>query len=104
MSSYVRRHPMVNLNGLIHSAQAVLLMMIAGCGQRNAYVPPPPPDVVVDVPVQRPITVYSEFTGTTQASEVVEVRPRVQGYLNSIYFADGSNVIQGDLLFVIRSE
>ncbi len=72
-----------------------------GCGQRNAYVPPPPPDVVVTAPVRRSVTLYHFYTGTTQASEDVQVRARVQGYLDSIHFEDGGNVARGQLLFVI---
>ncbi|MBY0525253.1 MAG: efflux RND transporter periplasmic adaptor subunit [Gemmataceae bacterium] len=72
-----------------------------GCTGRNAYVPPPPPEVVVASPRQRTITVYHEFPGTTQASDSVQVRARVQGYLESVHFEDGAMVTRGDLLFVI---
>jgi RND family efflux transporter MFP subunit len=72
-----------------------------GCGERNAYVPPPPPDVKVAVPVVKPLTVYAEFTGTTQASKMVEIRAQVQGYLDSIHFTDGADVKKDDQLFVI---
>lgn len=73
----------------------------AGCGQRNAYVPPPPPEVIVAVPQVRPATIYHDYPGTTTASEAVELRARVQGYLESINFADGSMVMTDQLLFVI---
>lgn len=76
-------------------------LVTTGCGQRNAHVPPPPPDVRVATAVQRPMTVYAEFTGTTQASAMVAVRSRVQGYLASIHFVDGCDVKEGDVLFVI---
>lgn len=74
---------------------------VPGCGQRNAYVPPPPPDVKVAKAVERPVTIYSEFTGNTQASAMVSIRSRVQGYLDSIHFVDGSDVKEGDVLFTI---
>jgi hypothetical protein len=45
----------------------------AGCTQRNADVSPPPPEVVVGVPTQRSITIYHEYTGNTQASEMIEI-------------------------------
>jgi RND family efflux transporter MFP subunit len=79
----------------------LLFGLAAGCGPRNTYVAPPAPDVTVAVPEQRSITVYHYYTGTTQASEVVQIRARVSGYLESIRFQDGSNILQGDLLFVI---
>jgi RND family efflux transporter MFP subunit len=80
---------------------AVAAASIAGCGQGNTYVPPPPPDVEVGVPVLRNVTEYAEFTGTTAASAMIEVRAQVQGYLQSIHFTDGTDVNKGDLLFVI---
>ncbi|MFN2168364.1 MAG: efflux RND transporter periplasmic adaptor subunit, partial [Anaerolineae bacterium] len=72
-----------------------------GCGEQNTYVAPPPPGVTVALPLQEDVTDYLEFTGTTEAVETVEVRARVSGFLESIHFTPGTNVRQGDLLFVI---
>ena len=79
----------------------MLLGYCLGCMAKNTYVPPPPPEVVVVLPERRDVTIYHEFTGTTQASEAVDVRARVEGYLEKILFKDGDNVSEGDLLFVI---
>lgn len=78
-----------------------LTSVLFGCSSRNAYVPPPPPEVVVASAEQRSVTVYHYYTGTTQASDAVEVRSRVAGYLDSIFFQDGTNVTQGQRLFVV---
>jgi RND family efflux transporter MFP subunit len=78
-----------------------LPLTLAGCYARNAYVPPPPPEVLVARPTRDRVIDYVYFTGTTQASESVEIRARVQGYLDSIHFTDGADVKKGDLLFVI---
>jgi RND family efflux transporter MFP subunit len=43
----------------------------------------------------------AEYTGRLEAVESVEVRARVNGYLQSIHFKNGTTVKQGDLLFVI---
>ena len=86
------------------TAAACLLGVLAalgGCARNNTYVPPPPPMVKIGRPVQRTITLYHYYTGTTQASELVQIRARVQGYLESIHFADGTDVRAGQLLFVI---
>ncbi len=47
------------------------------------------------------MTQYLEFTGTTAALEFVEIRARVEGWLESFNFTPGSQVKKGDLLFVI---
>ena len=79
--------------------------MLSGCDeQKNQYVPPPPPKVTVAEPVQRPVTLYLEFTGNTQAVNTVQLPARVQGYLASLHFPDGADVKQGDLLFTIQPE
>ncbi|CAK7017682.1 MAG: Multidrug resistance protein MdtE [Desulfovibrio sp.] len=41
------------------------------------------------------------FNGTLAASETVEVRPRISGYLAEKKFADGGQVTQGQVLFVL---
>lgn len=77
-----------------------------GCGARNEFQPPPPPAVTVDQPVEREVTDWVEFTGTTRATESVELRSRVKGYLQRLnggdHFKDGAQVKAGDLLFVIE--
>lgn len=77
--------------------------LLAAC-RGNTYAPPPPPEVTVLSPVQQEVTTYSEFTGHTAAIEAVDIRARVQGILESIHFAPGTEVAPGDLLFVIEPE
>jgi RND family efflux transporter MFP subunit len=74
---------------------------LAGCQPRNEYTPPPPPEVTVARPAVRTIPEYAEYTGNTQPSEQVVLRSRVQGYLESIRFIDGTFVKKDELLFVI---
>jgi RND family efflux transporter MFP subunit len=44
---------------------------------------------------------WDEFTGRLQAVETVEIRPRVSGYIDKVAFTEGSQVKNGDLLFII---
>ena len=55
-------------------------------------------------PTQRDVTIVHEFVGTTQARESVEIRARVQGYLDKMAYEPSSFVRKGDLLFVIEPE
>jgi RND family efflux transporter MFP subunit len=52
-------------------------------------------------PVQREVLEWDEYTARLEATETVEVRARVNGYLQSIHFKDGSIVKKGELLFTI---
>lgn len=69
--------------------------------QATAPPPPPPPDVVVSEAIQREVPIYSEWLGTTDGSINAQIRARVQGYLQSRDYREGTAVKAGDLLFAI---
>jgi membrane fusion protein, multidrug efflux system len=80
-------------------------LSLAGCSEsRNAYVPPPPPKVVVAQPVQKPVTLYLELTGNTAPFRTVQLVARVQGYLETIDYKDGTAVTKGTRLFGIERD
>ncbi|MEN5081757.1 efflux RND transporter periplasmic adaptor subunit [Bosea sp. TWI1241] len=62
---------------------------------------PPAPPVSVSEPLAKRIVNWDEFTGRFEASEQVEVRARVSGFLDKVHFRDGDLVKAGDLLFTI---
>lgn len=84
------------------------ILATAGChspgGDAQAKgAAPPPPDVTVALPIVRDdYQDILEFTGRVEAMETVEVRARVQGYLEKINFKEGEEVKKGDLLYVIE--
>ncbi len=63
--------------------------------------PPPAQKVTVSQPQLATVTNWDEYPGHLEAVEMVEIRPRVAGYIDSIHFQDGTEVKAGDLLFVI---
>ncbi len=69
-----------------------------GAGPAGA---PPPPAVTANQPIQRSLIEWDEYHGRLDSVEMVEVRARVNGYLQSVNFKDGAEVKKGDLLFVI---
>ncbi len=62
---------------------------------------PPPPEVSVAEVIAERITEWDEFTGTLQAPEKVELRPRISGYVEKILFKEGALVSAGDILMHI---
>ena len=82
----------------------ISLVVVAGCGETNRYVEPPPPEVTVAAPVRRAVTDYLEATGTTQPVLSVDIRARVRGFLKERHFKEGSVVKKGQLLLVIDEE
>ena len=53
------------------------------------------------LPQSATVTNWDEYPGRLEAVEMVEIRPRVTGYIDSIHFQDGAEVKAGELLFVI---
>jgi RND family efflux transporter MFP subunit len=97
-----RQAPRPRRRALAAVLSLAILMVSAACGDKNTYVPPPPPKVTVGQPVQQPVTDYLEFTGNTQAINTVQLKARVEGYLEQVYFKDGDRVKKGQLLFLIQ--
>ncbi len=62
---------------------------------------PPAMPVTVAFPEKRTITEWNEFTGRFEASQLVEIRSRVTGYLQEIHFTDGQYIEKGDPLFTL---
>jgi RND family efflux transporter MFP subunit len=81
---------------------ALALFGLRGIGAGKAHADaPPPPVVTVSAPLQQHITEWDDYVGRFEASQAVEIRPRVSGALQSIHFKDGDIVHKGQLLFVI---
>ncbi|KYG24029.1 hemolysin secretion protein D [Bradyrhizobium sp. AT1] len=83
---------------------AASVAVLAGCEDKNTFVAPPPPKVDVATPVQRAVTRYIEATGNTAPIKSVDLVARVQGFLQSIDYQDGTFVKQGTQLFTIEPE
>jgi membrane fusion protein, multidrug efflux system len=80
----------------------VYLFLAAGVGCSKKEAPPPPPaEVQVAEVVRKDVPIYIELIGSTLGSEDIEIRPRVEGYLISMNFIEGSFVRKGQLLYKI---
>lgn len=81
-----------------------VLMMAAGlsvaCEKPAPPVVPPTEVYVTDV-VQRDVPVYLELVGQTQGFQDVEIRARVEGFLETVNFREGSVIRKGALLYEI---
>jgi membrane fusion protein, multidrug efflux system len=77
-------------------------MVIAGTACSKGEVPAAAaPEVYVAAVIQQDVPVYMEFVGQTQGSQDVDIRARVEGFLETINFTEGAFVRKGDLLYQI---
>src|SRR5258707_475414 len=90
----------MNSNRLTGVAALLIALLFAGCGKRAAPTAPPPTVTVIQ-PVARDVIEWDEYIGRLESPETVEVRARVNGYLDKVHFKEGKEVKKGDLLFTI---
>jgi len=81
---------------------ASLVAALLGCAKKEAP-PPPPTDVKVATVLQKDVPIYIEAIGQTRGSTEIEVRARVEGFLKSVDFKEGTPVKKGQLLYTIDS-
>ena len=88
------------MRGRSTAVSALFIVFFTACSKKEAP-PPPPPEVQVATVVQKDVPIYIELVGATLGSEDVEIRARVEGYLVSVNFTEGSFVKRGQLLYKI---
>lgn len=80
----------------------MLITLPVDClGKKPEPAEPPPPAIPVGEAVEREVTDFVDFTGRTAAIQLVDIRPRVTGYVVQQPFRDGAQVKKADLLFEI---
>jgi membrane fusion protein (multidrug efflux system) len=62
----------------------------------------PAPAVGVRLAATRPVSRSFEFVGRVKAMNIVEVRARIEGFLDKVLFTEGQDVKAGDLLYQIE--
>src|SRR6266478_8961030 len=76
-------------------------LLTGGCGKPVPKIAPPPPVVSVVQPIEREVIGWDDYIGRLESPETVEVRARVNGYLDKVHFKEGKEVKKGDVLFTI---
>lgn len=95
------RSPSVRRTAVLILASLALLLPGA-CGDRGTQsggAARPAMPVVVATAIQETVPIYNEYVATVDASESVDIRARVEAYLQKQHFQEGRLVRAGDLLF-----
>ncbi|QZE14418.1 efflux RND transporter periplasmic adaptor subunit [Halosquirtibacter laminarini] len=88
----------VQLFGLVIS---ILFISITSCSKKQKKSTTPPSIYVTSVK-QQSIPDQLEFVGQTYGYKDIEIRARVDGFLEGIYFKEGSKVKKGQLLYRVE--
>ena len=73
--------------------------MCVGCSTKTEKPAPPPPAVTVAPVVQKDVPIHQEWVGTMVGNVDVDIRPKVEGFLLSRLYTEGSFVRNGQPMF-----
>ncbi|AQW95679.1 efflux RND transporter periplasmic adaptor subunit [Elizabethkingia anophelis] len=98
----------IKKNTLIVTSGLFLLTLNVSCGKgdpkaaaaQQQQKPQPYQFITVE---QGPATVYEEFPARLQGKQNIEIRPKIDGFIEDIYVDEGAYVKQGQALFRIRN-
>ncbi|MDE6217011.1 efflux RND transporter periplasmic adaptor subunit [Bacteroides sp.] len=87
-------------------AMACLALLLAGYFLLTwrEKVQPEMPVVIVEPVEKGDVEIFGEYVGRIRAQQFVEVRARVEGYLEKMLFAEGTYVSKNQVIFVINQD
>lgn len=80
-------------------------LVLASCGKKEeqAQTPAGPMPFPVEKVAKQDATVFQEYTANLEGRQNVEIRPKVNGFIQKIYVDEGQQVHKGQLLFKIET-
>ena len=102
MPVFLRQGSSLASAGLRLAVMSITIAALIGCKQAPVAKPQ-----LAAAPVEaaqvitKDVRVSDEFNGRVWATDYVDIRPRVTGYIDRIAFREGQMVHKGDLLYVI---
>lgn len=93
------RHIALRNTSLLAAIGALTMLSASACSKPAPVAQAP--EVTVASAVDRQITDWDDFTGHFEPIQSVEVRPRVSGFIDHVFFPEGAIVQQGDILLTI---
>lgn len=110
-SDRVKRHSVIFRSGCLRHKRLltviiIVAVLLAGGAAvwmltRKKAVPTAYPVVAVEPVNTSDVNIYGEYVGRIRAQQFVEVRARVEGYLQKMFFEEGTRIKKGQTLFVI---
>ncbi len=89
------------IQNLKFSSIIIALFIIISCKNDKAQGPTPLQEIPVVSVIQRDIPIFSTYVGQIYGKKDIPIRARVEGFLETIDFKEGSRVKKGQLLYTI---
>jgi membrane fusion protein (multidrug efflux system) len=80
-------------------ASLMILAVLIGCSYKEEKPPPPPPGVTVAPVVQKDVEIRQDWVGTMLGNIDADIRPKVDGFLLSRLYAEGSYINKGQPMY-----
>ena len=83
------------------------LLIITSCGKKEeqaAQAAPPPMPFPVMAIAKQDAVIFEEYTASLEGQQNVEIRPKVNGFIQKIYVDEGQQVKKGQLLFKLETQ
>ncbi len=80
-------------------ASLLVLVSLGACSSKEETPPPPPPGVTIASVIQKDVAIRQDWVGTMVGNVDADIRPKVEGYLLSRLYAEGSFVGKGQPMF-----
>lgn len=77
----------------------LVFFLLAGCSSNEEKPAPPPPGVTVAPVIEEEVPLHNEWVGTMVGNVDAEIRPKVDGFLLSRLYTEGSFVTKGQPMF-----
>ncbi|HEX4616931.1 MAG TPA: efflux RND transporter periplasmic adaptor subunit [Stellaceae bacterium] len=84
------------------AAVCLLLPLLVGCDEKKQAAAPADPAVGVRPAAMKGVSQSFEFVGHIKATDKVDVRARIEGFLEKVAFREGQDVKAGDLLYQLE--
>src|SRR4051812_17055163 len=82
----------------------MLSFLLGACSDHKPAAPAESvPELSVLTVAPRHTTLFSDFPATIQGQQYIEIRPKIDGYIEAIYVDEGATVQKGQRLFQIRA-
>jgi len=81
----------------------LLFLLVGGCEKKQKSPPQAsPPEVTVEKVALQTVPVHLNYVATTDSVKTVDIRARVEGFLEKRGFVEGADVKKGAVVFVIE--